>query len=40
MKCSNCQGKGWYLTDLNPEIDNSWGEKDCEVCNGLGEIDE
>jgi len=34
--CSNCQGKGWYLGDTNPEIDNDYGEIDCEKCNGTG----
>jgi len=34
--CSNCAGKGWYLGDTNPEIDNDYGEIECEKCKGTG----
>ena len=36
VKCKNCQGKGWYLGDLNPNVSNDYGEIECEYCNGTG----
>lgn len=33
--CPNCKGKGWYLGDINPDI-NEYGEIECEECNGIG----
>jgi len=34
--CKNCQGRGWYLGDINPEISHEYGKIDCEECKDTG----
>ena len=34
--CKQCDGKGWYLGDLNSDISNDYGEMDCKQCGGTG----
>lgn len=35
-KCLNCNGKGTYMGDVNPEISNDYDEIECEECHGTG----
>jgi DnaJ-class molecular chaperone len=39
MKCKECNGRGWYLADLNPDISNEYGEIECPICNGKGDVE-
>lgn len=42
MKCSNCNGRGWYVGDgyMAKYGIKDYGEHECEDCNGTGEIEE
>jgi len=35
-KCSNCQGRGWYMGDT---LVGDYDEITCEICNGTGKVD-